>query len=257
MENNSTSPLLRRSPAPLAPRGFELWWSLLFAFGAAAVIVVVLIAFALVAASAGLIDVRARHIAPMALMLGNVAIFVAIGVYTLAFLPLLARRPLRELGIRTFGWREIGIGALGAIAMTFVVAALAGLMEALTHHHDTEGAIALLKELHTPAEAAVFIGMAAVLAPLVEELAFRVFLFNAFRRYTSVPVAAVLSGILFGLAHGQSLSQLLTVSVPLAGGGIVLALVYAWSRCYWSNVITHALFNAFPLVLFFVFHAKV
>jgi len=65
-----------------------------------------------------------------------------------------------------------------------------------------------------------------------------------------------LSGILFGLAHAQSISQVLTVSIALAGGGTVLALVYSWSRCYWSNVITHALFNAFPLVLFFVFHVK-
>jgi hypothetical protein len=256
VENNSTSQLLPRSPTRLARRGFDLGWSLLFTIGAVGTAFVSSLTFGVFAVFEGLLDIHQRLVAPMVLMLLNLAVFVGVGAYVLVLLPFLAKRSLRELGIRTFGWAEIGIGVVGAIAMTFVVDGLAVLMEAITHHHDTEGAIALLKELHTPAEAAIFIFMAAVLAPIVEELAFRAFLFNAFRRYAPVWVAALLSGILFGLAHAQSISQVLTVSIALAGGGTVLALVYSWSRCYWSNVITHALFNAFPLVLFFVFHVK-
>ena len=96
----------------------------------------------------------------------------------------------------------------------------------------------------------------SVLAPIIEELAFRAFLFNAFSRYASLGVAAVVSGVLFGLVHAASAQQLLTVALPLALGGVVLAGVYSISRCYWSNVISHALFNSISLVAVFVFHVK-
>lgn len=261
MENNSTSPLLRRSPTPLSPRGFELGWSLAFAVGAVGSGFCFSIGVAILGMLVGL-DVRRQPMSLTVLMTLNSAFLVGVGIFVVAFVPLLARRTLRELGIRTFGWREVGIGLFGALAMTIVVDGLAALMASLTHYHATEAAIELLKEVRTPSEATLFILMAAGVAPLVEELAFRVFLFSAFARYAPVSIAALLSGVLFGLAHLQSLAQLrspdylLTVSLPLAGGGIVLACVYAWSRCYWSNVITHALFNAFPLVLYFGFHVK-
>jgi membrane protease YdiL (CAAX protease family) len=261
VETTSPSPLLRRSPTLLRPRGFEFWWSLLFLISATVSGFCFSVAVAIFAMLAGL-DVRRQPPALTVQMLLNSAVLIGVGLFVVAFVPLLARRPLRDLGIRTFGWREIGIGLFGALAMTIVVDGLAALMTSITHYHATEAAIELLKEVHTPTEATLFILMAAGVAPLVEELAFRVFLFNAFARYAPVSIAALLSGVLFGLAHLQSLAQLrspdylLTVSLPLAGGGIVLACVYAWSRCYWSNVITHALFNAFPLVLYFDFHVK-
>jgi membrane protease YdiL (CAAX protease family) len=49
---------------------------------------------------------------------------------------------------------------------------------------------------------------------------------------------------------------LITVAIPLMLGGVVLAAVYRYSRCYWSNVITHGLFNSISLVAVFGFHVK-
>ena len=256
MENNSTSPGLPQSPTRSGARGFDFWWSVAFAIGAilfAFGVVVLAVALGLKLGIAGL---ARSHPGPMVLMGGQIVLYAAVGIFVVAFLPFLARRSLRDLGIRAFGAREIGIGFLGAIGMTIVTYVLSSAMEGLTHHHETEAAVALLRELNTVPEKALFFGMAVVLAPLVEELAFRVFLFNAFARYAPVWIAALLSGAVFGAAHSQSLWQLATIGVPLAAGGAVLAAVYAWSRCYWSNVITHALFNALPLVLFFVFHVQ-
>ncbi len=91
---------------------------------------------------------------------------------------------------------------------------------------------------------------------MIEELTFRVFIYNALTRYISVPAAIVVSGVLFGMVHAGSPAQLLTVAIPLAIGGMVLAYVYARTRSYWASVTTHALFNSISVVAIFVFHAK-
>ena len=107
--------------------------------------------------------------------------------------------------------------------------------------------------MRTPFEKFSFSALAVVFAPLVEELAFRVFVFNAFWRRMPLLLAAVASGVLFGAIHATSPSELLTIGLPLMGGGVVLALVYARTRCYWSSVLTHAMFNGITVVAFFVF----
>jgi len=113
-----------------------------------------------------------------------------------------------------------------------------------------------LRQMKTPLQQTLFFATACVLAPMIEELTFRVFLFNALTRYVSLPAAIVVSGVIFGIVHSASLSQLLTVSVPLAIGGMVLAYVYARTRSYWASVTTHALFNSISVVAIFVFHVK-
>ncbi len=50
----------------------------------------------------------------------------------------------------------------------------------------------------------------------------------------------MLSGVLFGIAHGD-----LYAALPLALGGIVLCAVYYRTRNAFASMISHALFNAF------------
>lgn len=227
----------------------------MFAIGAIAIAIAAISAYLAFAIKSGHIDMHhPRRIPVMTELLGEMVIYVPVGAYLLAFLPAVSKRSLSELGIRLPGAREIGIGLVGAILMTVAVDASGALVSFLTHRQDIEAAIALLKQIKTPGETVLFIAIAVVFAPMLEELGFRVFLFNSFARYTSVPIAVVLSGAFFGLVHAASLWQLVTVSIPLAVGGIVLAIVYAWSRNYWSSVITHSVFNAIPLTLYFVFH---
>ena len=145
---------------------------------------------------------------------------------------------------------------VGALAMFVLVDGSGSLIATLLHRHDTEQAIALLKDMKTLGERTFFFLLACAFAPFYEELAFRAFVFNALTRYTSIGVAATVSGILFGLLHASSPPELLTVGVPLALGGFVLAYVYAYTRCFWANVFTHALFNAISTVSIFLFHVS-
>ncbi len=120
----------------------------------------------------------------------------------------------------------------------------------------TEAAIALLNELNSNVEKGVFIVVAVLLAPMIEELTFRIFLFNALERFVPAGGAIAISGILFGLVHSASLSQILTVALPLAAAGIVLGTIYARTRNYWACVVTHATFNATSVIALVVFHVK-
>ena len=215
--------------------------------------------YVILAYAAGFVDIR--HPSDQ-LLAAQIVSYVPLAIFLLAVLPRLSHTSLRELGLRRPRPRDIAIALAGVAAMSIVVTAVGSAIVSLTHQHDTQAAIALLRGLQTPLQKIVYFFIAIALAPMLEELTFRVFLFNAFTRYLSVPAAAVASGLAFGLVHAQAktqeqfVAQLLTVSLPLACGGVILAYVYATTRCYWANVITHASFNAITVIAVVFFHVK-
>jgi membrane protease YdiL (CAAX protease family) len=123
--------------------------------------------------------------------------------------------------------------------------------------------VKVLREVHSPAQIIAFASVAVVFAPIVEEFVFRVFLFNAIARYSTPTIGAIGSGIIFGLIHVAGATNtsgifntILTLALPLAFGGFVLAAVYARTGCYWANVLTHGLFNAVSVIAVLVFHVS-
>jgi uncharacterized protein len=100
------------------------------------------------------------------------------------------------------------------------------------------------------AAAGVFV---CVIAPVAEEFFFRGFLFGALRRWRLVIagrdlgtwVAAVITGILFGLAHtGSASSQYL---IPLGFLGFVLCLVRWKTRSLYPCIGLHSINNSLAL----------
>jgi membrane protease YdiL (CAAX protease family) len=55
-------------------------------------------------------------------------------------------------------------------------------------------------------------------------------------------VGAVVSGLLFGIAHGDPFEVM-----PLAFGGMVLCGVYYITRNAYASMISHALFNSISI----------
>lgn len=78
----------------------------------------------------------------------------------------------------------------------------------------------------------------ALLAPIFEEVFFRGFLFQQFRRFYSLSNAILLSAAVFAAVH-LSIESFL----PLFGLGVLLATVYHTTRSLWAAVITHGLWN--------------
>jgi CAAX protease family protein len=127
----------------------------------------------------------------------------------------------------------------GVIAATYVVSAAlapflnAGKEQGLTPSH--------WEASHAGAYAANFV-VVAVVAPFVEELTFRGVGYGLLQQYGR-PLAIVVVGICFGLAHG------LVEALPvLATFGILLAWLRSRTDSVWPGMVVHGLFNAIALI---------
>jgi membrane protease YdiL (CAAX protease family) len=164
-------------------------------------------------------------------------------------LPSLSGFSLRQLGFSVPNRSSIGAALIGALVMIVIVQGSANIIEHLSKAHHEQDAIRLLRKVHGGAGYLLFALTAVVIAPLVEELTFRVFIFNAVLRRAPFLVAAVCSGALFAAAHAD-----LYALAPLTLGGVVLAQVYYRTRNAWCSMITHAIFNGATVAA--VFAAK-
>lgn len=158
-------------------------------------------------------------------------------------LPRLSKFRLRELGFRPLDAATLGIAAIGAVAMAIVSDGSASLIEGLAHTTHHQESVEIFKHLHDPATIAIFAVTAIVAAPIAEESIFRAFFFNLGLRYGGFWGGALLSSVLFGLAHGDVYE-----AIPLALGGAILCGVYYTSRNAFAPMISHGLFNAFTIV---------
>jgi membrane protease YdiL (CAAX protease family) len=151
----------------------------------------------------------------------------------------------RRVAVRT-GVKAFLLAAVGYYALTAVYGAILRL-------HGTDKLPSELGATHSTAAliaASVFV---CVIAPIAEEFFFRGFFFGALR-HLRVPVwgadlgpwiAAVITGILFGLAHtGSASSQYL---IPLGFLGFVLCLVRWRTRSLYPCMALHSANNALAL----------
>jgi membrane protease YdiL (CAAX protease family) len=261
VQNTSTLTPSPRSPTIWPRNSFGVTITIAAVIGAVVIVIGALVAAVIFGVATGQVSsADVQHNPPRLpadFQLGSqFAVYLPLAVYLLAVVPPLSRLSLAALGVRVPTAREVGAGVAGAAAMWITINIVSWIVVSLTHLHDTEAAVELLQLIHTPAQQVQFVLIAIVLAPLVEELTFRVFLFNAFLRWTGLWIALLVSSALFGLAHAQTASQVITLGIPLAAGGVVLALVYDRTRCYWSSAISHALFNSVSVVAVLAFHVK-
>ena len=87
----------------------------------------------------------------------------------------------------------------------------------------------------------------AVIAPVVEEIFFRGFLFQGFRQKYGWMPAIFLSSAIFGAAHLDAVSL-----IPTFVLGCVLAYVYHRSNSVWPGILFHAAINTFSLLTVYV-----
>ncbi len=75
-----------------------------------------------------------------------------------------------------------------------------------------------------------------ILAPIVEEIMFRGILYNLLNKYMSLPLAAVISSLVFGALHGTTFFQTAVI-------GFVLAVVYQVTGDLKMAMLGHAVNN--------------
>jgi membrane protease YdiL (CAAX protease family) len=155
---------------------------------------------------------------------------------------------LRELGFRVPDRVTLLIALAGFVAMVAVANGSEWLINFFSKNQHPQDVVQMFKHLHDPGTILIFIAFAVIFAPFVEETIFRIFFFNLGMRYGGFWGGAILSGILFGIAHGDPYA-----AVPLALGGIVLCAVYYRTRNAYASMISHALFNGLAIVLLLAF----
>ena len=141
---------------------------------------------------------------------------------------------------RPDSWGRAAAIALGTAIVILVVSAV---LDPVLHPDKEQGlAPTRWEPAHAGAFAANFI-VVALIAPLVEELTFRGLGFTLLERFGR-PVAIVVVGIAFGLAHG-----LVEALPPLVVFGMCLAYLRSRTRSVYPGLILHALYNTVVLLV--------
>jgi hypothetical protein len=162
-------------------------------------------------------------------------------VYLLPVVIIFAVRGINwsSLGFGKFDWGTLGIGCGLLIASYGIIFIHNLILMMLGFNTQGDEIFQLFELLENPAW---FFLVGAVLAPLVEEIFFRGFLFQGFRaRYGWVP-SMLLSSAIFGIAHLDPASLIPTFIL-----GNLLAYLYHRTNSIWPGAILHVLINTFGL----------
>jgi membrane protease YdiL (CAAX protease family) len=91
--------------------------------------------------------------------------------------------------------------------------------------------------------ALLFVAMAVLVAPLVEETLFRGYLYPMFARSFGMWPAILLTGLLFGLMHGAQLGWTWSLVAMLTTVGVILTLVRARTGTVFASFLMHLGYN--------------
>lgn len=161
----------------------------------------------------------------------------------LGILLLIARGlPVRELFAlrRPASWRRAaGFASIALVAIWIVGAALSPFLDAT----EEQGLVPDEFDSSRIGAFAAFFVVVAFVAPVVEELTYRGLGFALLAPY-GVPVAILVTGVLFGLAHG------LLIALPvLTFFGIAVGWLRARTDSIYPPMLLHSTFNAAALVV--------
>ncbi len=188
--------------------------------------------------------------------IGRFLPFVLGAALIIAF-PILRRRVLHELSrpIPRERRAEVALVAFGKICLAFAFAGGLALSywltegnAALEHHMKGLPADTQMAQALSGPGLLTSILIGAIVAPVVEEILFRGFLFRAWeRRWGWIP-AMVLTSTLFGLYHPHFWAAFT--------GSIVFVCVFRRTGSLWASIVVHSSFNLmlwYPLAGRFVF----
>jgi len=148
-----------------------------------------------------------------------------------------------RLGLRCHEFREqIREGALGLIAAVLPVGLMLVVMSSIRTPETEHPFLRLLRDSPHGPEALIVIVSAVILAPLKEELMFRVILQSWLEEFCPAWLAVVGSSLVFAAVHGFPDAVAL---IPLA---LILGYLFQRRRSYLAVVTLHALFNAYNVL---------
>lgn len=149
----------------------------------------------------------------------------------------------RDFGFRPLtgrDWVSLIPWSIGAILLSFLALWITSLFWAgeSTKADNIESAGFILSMI-----------MVSLIAPIVEETAFRGVIYGYLRSRFGVTTGIVLSGLLFGFAHAPSWEIVPNASVM----GFLFAFAYERSGSLWIPIMLHGLLNGLTTIVFFIY----
>lgn len=153
-----------------------------------------------------------------------------------------------QLGI-TFGsfGRQASEGSIAfVLSVVPVAAAMLLIVQPLRTDENAHDFLKKITENPSFETVGLVVLAAVILAPLVEELIFRVILQGSLQRVLRPQQAILIVAVMFSMVHG--FPDMFAI-FPLA---LILGFTFFITHRYWTVVITHALFNAANIALQFL-----
>jgi membrane protease YdiL (CAAX protease family) len=221
---------------PRRPLKFD---PLVFAPVAALILFLSLAGLAGLAADRTPADERRISLTLQTIMLGNVVVVAIL----IPLLRVTGKNRLADYGITWEGWLdELHYGAIGFLASLPPVIAVLLIMIPWRPPETEHPFLKLLLQTHSDRLLIEVIFAAAVTAPLMEELVFRVVLQGLLETVIHPMAALLIPAVLFASVHGAD-------GIPLFPLAVILGIVYRIRRSYVAVVTVHSLFNMTFLVL--------
>lgn len=160
----------------------------------------------------------------------------------------LRRARWSELGLRPYGIFRSLLLAVVAFILTFISNIIYGLIASRFVSMEDLQSRVLKAILSGKVSLALLIPIVILIAPVVEEIFFRGFIYPAFRKKMGVAWGILLSSLVFALFHFEPYQI-----PPLLVIGAILAFIYERTRSLVPAIVLHGLNNGFYMLVLMVF----
>ncbi len=175
-------------------------------------------------------------------------IFTIIAMLIYSFVRSYKREPFvmteKPNAIMVFSTIVIGFGLLGLVSVYLIAADYIALLftplqEDIAQYEQNVDRFGHVEAAVVPYwDTILTIISSFMLVPLAEELTFRAGIFGDLKDQMKPAIAALISAIIFGIFHGVSVHIGYAIIC-----GMVMAMVYYYTRSIWMSYLIHAVFN--------------
>jgi membrane protease YdiL (CAAX protease family) len=142
---------------------------------------------------------------------------------------------------RTLGWRRL---TRSPWLFFFAGCGLSVVVFIVTAKMQPPGDVPIEELFRYKNTAILFMAMAVLVAPLVEETVFRGYLYPLFAKYFGVATSVIVTGVLFGLMHGAQLGWTWGLVSVLIAVGVIFTFVRARTGSVFASFLLHLGYNS-------------
>ena len=168
-------------------------------------------------------------------------------------------RAIRNLDpVELFGLRRLGAGRVLTTVLIFMLPTLVIVMltssvvtlwlEGFWPNLAQQESVEAFRKSNDPLAKTLLVIAAAIVAPIVEEVIFRGFIYGVIKRFTDGYFAALCSALLFAVIHFHIGSM-----IPLAMLALVFCAAYERTGSLAVPILMHAVFNSTSIALMLFF----